>query len=43
MVKSRQMEAELYKAIARFLCGRPRITKPLRNGNQPAVFYLYDL
>jgi 23S rRNA G2445 N2-methylase RlmL len=23
--------------------GRARIVKPLRNGNQPAVFYLYDL
>lgn len=23
--------------------GRPRIVKPLRNGNQPSVFYLYDL
>jgi len=22
---------------------RPRVVKPLRNGNQPAVFYLYDL
>ena len=23
--------------------GRPRVVKPLRNGNQPAAFYLYDL
>jgi 23S rRNA G2445 N2-methylase RlmL len=23
--------------------GRPRVVKPLRNGNQPSVFYLYDL
>jgi 23S rRNA G2445 N2-methylase RlmL len=23
--------------------GHPRVVKPLRNGNQPSVFYLYDL